>query len=234
MSERLGIGILTYYAPDDLRAAVESIRQFTDCDYLPMVFDNSEDFRIAEWMPERNADWGYVKSPQNVGCAVSRNRISEWFIRRGIEQFVIMDQDVTIVKAGWLRDMLAMFNRYPDTGVVGWSLAIRQMGPSYKPDGTGAVPELPGMCNMYSAECVRKAGGWDQRMFCYRFDSLFCLKAGKAGLKTRIVWPDTDAVRHVHPHKGVERHPRMLAERSRSVGIFVSECKRLGLSTVLA
>lgn len=229
---RVGIGILAYYSLPDVQRAVAGVREHTRLPYDLLIFDNSENFEVGEWARDHATDAVYIRSPYNVGCAVARNRMSEWFARHGHTHFVIMDQDVEPVKGEWAADMLRVFAEHPDTGVVGWQLAIRQMSPDYKPDKTGAVTELPGMCNMYSLACVAAAGGWCERMVMFRFDTLFCQRAGKAGFKTRVVMPDTNKIRHNHPHNGIKRNPRWREEQARSRKIYREECEKHGLKVL--
>jgi len=232
MSERIGIGILCFYGLDDVKTAVASVRRHTQVPYDLLVFDNSEDFEVGEWALDHGDGAAYVRSPYNTGCSRSRNRMCEFFAARGIEHFIVMDQDVEVVADGWAQDMLTVFGKHPDTGIVGWELANRTMGPHHARDATGVVIELPGMCNMYSVACMAATGGFCPEYFAYRFDTDFCLLAGTKGFKTRVVWPDTDKVRHNHPHQGVGRNPRMGAIRKQSQTIFNRRKKELGFANV--
>jgi GT2 family glycosyltransferase len=244
MSERIGIGIICFYGADEVARNVASVREHCQMDYTLLLFDNSENDEVGEWARGRATDVLYVRSPYNVGCSIARNRIAERFASLGLSHFVIQDQDVR-----WVGDaaaaMRAVFARHKDTGVVSWHLATRQMSAKnsdYKPDATGCIPETPGMCCMYSMKCVRAivklaerdncpyCRAWNTRVFMYRFDSLFCGMARKAGFKVRVVWPDQNLVRHDHPHKGVARYPWMRREQLRSKAIFKDEVKRHGLS----
>jgi GT2 family glycosyltransferase len=232
MSERIGIGIICYYKPDEIARHVASVREHCRGDYVLMLFDNTENDEVGEWARCHAADAVYVRSPYNVGCSRSRNYIAATFARMGVRYFVIQDQDVRYTGDAPAA-MRAVFARYKDTGVVSWYLATKQMSgkhSGYSPDDTGAIIETPGMCCMYSWECVKAVGGWNPAFFAYRFDSEFCLRARKGGYKVRVVWPDLDLVRHDHPHQGVKRYPWMHAERQRSKRIFRDEVKRHGLS----
>jgi len=233
MIERVGIGILSFYGLGDVKVALASVREHTKVPYDLLVFDNSENFEVGEWMLAHATDAAYVRSPYNVGCSVGRNRACEIMIANGNQHMIIMDQDVQVIADGWVQDMLDVFARYPDTGIVGWELANR-IPPRHPRDKTGAVPELPGMCNMYSLECITAAGGWCPEYFFYRFDTDFCLLAGTKGYKTRVVNPDGtgDKVKHNHPHQGINRHPRAAAIRAESQTIFNRRKKELGFANV--
>lgn len=230
---KIGIGILAFYGLDDLKRAVRSVQKHTKLPHALMVFDNSENDEVGEWVRHHAADVAYVRSPFNVGCARSRNEMAMWFGQRGIRHFVVMDQDVEVVGDAWAEDMLRVFVEHPDTGIASWHLAYRQMSPRYTVGKDGAVPEVPGMCCMYSLDAVKATGGWHPGYFFYRFDSDFCLHAATKGYKTRFVWPDMDKVRHNHPHRGVGRHPRKAAIVKASEAIFRRRAKQLGFDTTL-
>jgi GT2 family glycosyltransferase len=234
MAERIGVAILAYYALGDLKTAVRSVQEHTQLDYHLMVFDNSEDAEVREWMMHHCPSAEYVRSGYNVGCAVARNRIAERMARQSIRHFVVMDQDVEVVEDAWAARMLAVFARYPDSGIVGWELANRTMGPRHNRDKTGRVPELPGMCNMYSMECVAAADGWCPDYFFYKFDTDFCGCAGLKGFWTRVVNPDGthDGVRHNHPHRGTKRHPNAATIKRQSQELFKRRHAELGFATL--
>jgi len=241
MSEQLGIGILCYYGADEVAANVASVREHCHADHTLMIFDNSENDEVGEWARSHAADALYVRSPYNVGCTRSRNHMVARFASLGLTHFVIQDQDVR-----WMGDaataMRAVFDRYPDTGIATWHLLKKQMSPAYQIDETGVVPEIPGACSMYSMDCIKAVIGLAQkdgcpdcrafntRMFMFLWDTLFALVAGKAGYKTRLVWPDENLIRHDHPNQGIKRYPWVKEERARSRGIFKEEIQRHGLA----
>ena len=234
MNERIGIAILAYYGLNDVKTAVRSVQEHTKRDYHLMVFDNSEDAEIREWALRHAPSVDYVRSGYNVGCAVARNRIAENLAQRGVRHFVIMDEDVAVVEDAWVDRMLQVFAKYPDTGICGWNLANKSMGPKHRTDKTGALRELPGMCNMYSMECIVETGGWCGEYFFYRWDTDFCLSAALAGFATRVVNPhgERDGVRHNHPHQGVNRHPNVGQIKRQSQAIFDRRKKTFGFASV--
>ena len=230
----IGIGVLAYYGLPDVQRCLPSIQQHTVNDYHLLLFDNSEDTEIREWVSRQMPEVEYVRSPYNVGCTVSRNRMAARFAQLGVRHFVVLDEDVEVVATAWDAEMLAIFGKYPDTGIVGWELANRSMGPRHARDETGVVPELPGMCNMYSMGCVRSVGGWCEEYFFYRWDTDFCLTAATKGYLTRVVNPDGghDGVAHNHPHRGTARNQRAGQIKRRSQAIFDRRKKELGFAGV--
>ena len=231
-SDQVGVGIIAYYGLDDVKRALASIMAHGGEKYHVAVFDNSENFEVGQLVTDSFPSVHYERSPYNVGCSNARNRLAETFAALGIQHFIIQDQDVEWV-ADPVPQMLKVFADCPDTGIVGWKLATEQMGPRYKIDGTGTIPELPGMCNMYSLDAVASIPGWNPAMFMYRFDSLFCIQARARGFKTRVVMSGRCAVEHNHPHRGIMRYPHWRREQMRSVAIFRQVLTAEGLTSAL-
>jgi len=230
--ERLGDAILCFYGFEDLMRAVESGLAHTPGEVFRFVFDNSEDFRIGEWVMYEHPEITYIRSPYNIGCCPGRNRIAEAAIRAGCTHWVVRDQDVEIIADGWMEDMLAVFRAHPDTGLVGWKLGYDQMSPRFQIDETGMVPETPGLCSMYSAESVRAVGGWNPAYFFYRGeDSRHSLAIGLKGYKTRLVL-GVQKIAHNNPHQGLGRQPKMKREGERSLALFERETVELGFPRI--
>lgn len=234
MSERVGIGILCFYGAAEVAVNVASVREHCKQDRVLMLFDNSENDEVGEWARSHAADALYVRSPYNVGCAQSRNRIAATFARMGVRYFIVQDQDVR-----WVGDaaaaMRAVFARYRKTGVVSWRLAVKQMG-NHTWDKTGQLkpPETPGMCCMYDMEELTSgpAGlrGWYPDYLMFRFDTDRCFSAHVKGYGVRIANPNgqADLVRHDHAHGGVKRYPWWREEQARSRAIFARRSKEFG------
>ena len=134
---KLGDAILCYNLVDDAKRAVESGLAHPSPNVFRMVFDNSDDFQIGEFMLTEHPETTYVRSPVNVGCCISRNVIAARMIREGCTHWVVRDQDVEILADGWLDDMLAVFQKYPDTGIVSWDCIPKQLMAHYDCDETG-------------------------------------------------------------------------------------------------
>ena len=225
MIEKVGIAIITYNSPDDARACVESVDRHTTAGYS-LLLDNSQDFRTGAWaigLPH----WTYIRSPYNAGTCVARNRIAEWMIAHHRDHWVVLDQDVRVTATGWLDDMLAVFQKYPDTGVVSWACINEQMSHAAM-DLTDAVPEVAGACWMVSAACVKAVGGWCPKVLYHRFeDSAFCFEAAAKGFKTRLI-TGAQKIDNPSPGGGTGRNPRNVAVRAESDRLFAEVAAKKG------
>lgn len=225
---RLGDAILCYNSPDDARKAVESGLAHTPTDTVRMLFDNSQDFRIGAFMLAEHPEIAYIRSPYNVGTCISRNWIAQRMIREGCTHWAIRDQDVAITADGWLSDMAAVFQQYPDTGIVSWECIAKQMTPHYERKDTGLTPEIAGACCMVSAACVRAVGGWyPKTLFMRMEDTDFCFQAGLKGFRTRLVLGE-QKIAHDRPGSGMARNPRDAQSREYSETVFRQRCDQFG------
>lgn len=220
-SDLVGVGILAFHDLADVSAAVTSVDAHGGKHYARLVFDNSNSPEIATWMRQNAPTWTYIPSPQNVGCWNARNRMSEFFGSKGIEHFIIQDQDVRWV-ADAVMPMLDVFQHHPDTGCVTWKLAVTTMG-KHTWDATGKLkpPESPGMCCMYRLSALLDnvvkrnvaqnqvdtalVGWYTGYGLCFRGDSDVCFALWSKGYPTRVVMEGRDAVLHNHPHRGTGR-----------------------------
>jgi GT2 family glycosyltransferase len=140
-------------------------------------------------------------------------------LRHGLLKWVFMDQDVRVTADGWLDDMLAVFAAHPMTGIVGWRCISDQLCKQPIGDG-GLVPQMPGACCMFSAECVKMVGGWDHRFLYYRAeDTAFCFAARDKGFTTRLVMGE-QRILHDHPGSGMARNARDVQVRAVSEAMF--------------
>lgn len=203
----IGVAIITFQSPEDAAECLKSVLAHTLTTGPIIVWDNSQDFKTGTLLLSELGSVEYVRSPANVGCCISRNHIWERFLALGVTHGVVLDQDVRVTADGWLEDMAAVFEKHPDTGIVSWDCINQQMA-HHVPDATGAVPEMPGACCMYSAACVRAVGGWESRVLYHRFeDSAFCFEAAAKGFKVRLVH-GVQKIAHPAPGGGTGRNPR--------------------------
>ena len=231
-SEKVGICIISFNSPEDAKDCVASIVAHTPKDNPILLWDNSTQFVTGSWAVNQAATFDYIRSPYNVGTCISRNAASSWMLRHGLLKWVFMDQDVRVTADGWLDDMLAVFQKYPDTGCVAFKFIADQLQAHYDMDESGATPQVPGACCMWSAECVRAIGGWYPGALYYRIeDSDACLRAGIKGFKTRLVLGE-QKISHDHPSSGMARNPRDAAIRAVSEAIFQQRARALNFPKI--
>ena len=231
MTPNIGVAIITYQSPNDAQACLDSVIHHSPEKVPILLWDNSHDARtlVLAIDYEKYDHIKYVRSPGNVGCCVSRNHIFMDAIRKGLSHVCVLDQDVRVTADGWLDDMLAVFQKYPDTGCVAWKFIADQLQTGgYEMDETGATPQVPGACCMWSADAVRAIGGWYPGAMFYRLeDSDACLRAGLKGFKTRLVLSE-NKISHDRPSSGMARNPRDSAIRALSETIFQQRAHQFG------
>lgn len=228
MTAPIGIGIVAYHATHDLIRCMKSVSANTELPFALAVHDNSDQSdNNRSIIPEFGGfDCG---DGRNHGCAVARNRITRALLERhpGMEYLVIMDQDVRVLP-GWLDKMMVLMRKKADAGCVGWPCA--NMGDRPVRDD-GCCSMLASVCMLHRVQAIRDCGGWDERFFMYRFDSLFGQRINLAGWRTYVVmdyynpriasWKlQVGGIIHDHPNSGIKRNPRWREFQQQSQALY--------------
>lgn len=223
-TNRVGIGVIVYQAVHDTVQCLRSIKLNTRIPYDLVVCDNTEsnstNCDVATSMGASIAHRG-----TNVGCAVGRNKIFEYFRNHspGLEFLVIMDQDVRVLPK-WLEDMLELSLARKNAGIVAWPCANMGNRPVRR---DGCISKAASVCNLHRMQSIVDVGGWDPNFFMYRFDSLFADRLNNAGWRSYIQMkyfqPGVDwdkqnggGIIHDHPHEGIKRNPNWQKLRAQS------------------
>jgi O-antigen biosynthesis protein len=172
-----------------------------------------------------------------------------WHVNRGIELsagelILLLNNDVEIIDADWLREMVACF-KYPRTGIVGARLLypdrtlqhagvivglgdfaghwfVNQPADSPGPMGRllvrSSMTAVTAACMMISRECVDRTGLFDEQNFAVAYNDVdFCLRAREAGFRT-IYTPFAKLLHHESATRGRDdrgsNRPRFLREQA--------------------
>ncbi len=104
--------------------------------------------------------------------------------------FVCLLNDDTEVAPGWLSRMLAVFEHFPEVGLVG-PVSDNVSGPQQREPLAGPISQevgrLVGFCLLIRREVIDKIGGIDEAYTLgWYSDDDYCLRAQAAGFKLRI------------------------------------------------
>lgn len=201
--ELVSIVIPVYNHFDYTKQCLDSIIEFTGCEYEIIVVDNGS----TDGTPEKLKSYEKVK--------IIRNENNEGFpkaVNQGINAargnyILILNNDV-IVTDGWLERMVEVAQSSQSTGIVGPlsnSVSGVQLDKNAKYESIeqmhsyaarlaiknkGKVLEFPRvafLCTLIKKDVINKIGGLDERFSPGNFeDDDFCLRAQIAGFKTVI------------------------------------------------
>src|ERR1017187_8236932 len=203
----VSIIILVLNQLEHTRACLESLAQHTPLPHEIILVDNGS----TDGTPQLFKSWQTTHPP----CTVIRNESNHGFaggnnqglaVARG-EHVLLLNND-TVVTAGWLEAMLAVYARHPETGVVG-PVSNCVSGPQLIPGTTYKnltemhtfagrhalanasqsfeVVRAVGFCLLATREVITKIGGLDESFGSGNFeDDDFCLRAQLAGFHIRI------------------------------------------------
>jgi GT2 family glycosyltransferase/glycosyltransferase involved in cell wall biosynthesis/thioredoxin-like negative regulator of GroEL len=203
----VSIIILAHNQLADTRQCLASIERHTPIPHELILVDNGSTDGTPDFFRDYAAarkDVRVILNRANLGFSAGNDL--GLTLARG-ETVLLLNND-TVLTSGWLERMLSVFERHPETGLVGPTsnsvsgpqlvspvayssladlpafadrIASAQKGNSVQ------VPRLVGFCLLMRRAVVEKIGGLDAQFGSGNFeDDDLCLRAGFAGFKLRI------------------------------------------------
>jgi len=200
--------ILTLNQLEHTEKCFESIKKYTEEPYEIIVVDNGSSDGTVEYLESFAAKNDRVKvivNNTNRGFAAGNNQ----GISIASGEYILLLNNDTILTEGWLKGLIKVFEKNPDTGIVG-PVSNCVSGPQFiKEASYGSDEEMQkfalkwseehrdetmtyirvvGFCLMTRREVIEKIGGLDESYGSGNFeDDDFCIRAAQAGYNARIV-----------------------------------------------
>jgi GT2 family glycosyltransferase len=180
---------------DHTRLCLDSITAYTPQSHEVIVIDNGSTDNTPDYLRSR-PDIRLITNTTNQGFAAATNQ----GIQAAGGDYVLLLNNDTVVTPGWLDRMLAVFDKYPDVGLVG-PVSNYASGVQY---ANGEMMSLSDRAKQYSGqskECSRligfcllarrvvfdRIGLLDEQFGLGNFDDDdFCLRARLGGFKARV------------------------------------------------
>ena len=196
--------ILTHNQLEFTKQCLDSIEAYTPEPHELIIVDNGSTDGTIDYLRE------YIESYDNVRViANATNRGFAAGNNQGLaiarDEYVLLLNNDTIVTKGWLGSMLAVFDRYPDAGIVGpvsnyisgpqlvENVPYRNLTEMHRfavkraAEYAGKIVEsnrVVGLCLMARKEVIDRIGGLDERFGSGNFeDDDFCIRVAMAGFK---------------------------------------------------
>jgi GT2 family glycosyltransferase/glycosyltransferase involved in cell wall biosynthesis/Flp pilus assembly protein TadD len=209
------ISILALNNLDLTRQCIDSILDNTDGDYRICVFNQGSDDGTKEYLDGLGDRVDAIHSPRNIGFVTGNNRVME---RYPDSDVVLLNND-TIVKKGWLAALKGCAYSDPGIGIVGAKLVypdglLQEAGGEIFSDGSGRnigkfddpgrhvynvrreVDYCSGACLYLKRDTLNRIGYLDEAFSpAYWEDTDICFRARAAGL--RVMYEPTAEVIHL-------------------------------------
>ena len=208
------ISILTMNNLPLLKQCLASIFEHTGGEYRVCVLNQGSTDGTREYLDELKPRIDVIHSPENLGFIVGNNRIMAAYP----DDDVVLLNDDTIVKPGWLGALVSCARSAPEVGIVGAKLLypdgrLQEAGGEIFQDGSGRnigkyddpnrhiycirkdADYCSGACLFIRREVLNQIGYLDEIFSpAYWEDTDLCFRARKAGY--RVVYEPTAEVIH--------------------------------------
>ncbi len=207
LSPLVSIVILTHNELSSTKQCLASIEAHTSQPYELLLVDNGSTDGTLDFLRAYAATRDHVRvitNADNRGFSAGNNQGLS--LAKG--DYVLLLNNDTIVTEGWLERMLAIFQRYPQTGIVG-PMSNYVSGPQLVPNvsyktltemesfaaqwaaehagQSTQVARVVGFCLLARREVIERIGGLDEQFGTGNFeDDDFCIRAALAGYEVRI------------------------------------------------
>ncbi|NSY51284.1 glycosyltransferase [Agrobacterium tumefaciens] len=214
---------------------------FEETDYQNLeviVIDNgTTDRRVLELYRS------YTESKKNFSVTIAEEAFNfARAINRGMEKssgehFLILNNDIEVIDAGWLKEMVSCL-KFDATGIVGAKLLYPNKkiqhagvivgfgglaghwylnkpanfgGPMNRLHLRNSVTCVTGAAMLISGDCKEIVGSWDEENFAVAYNDVdYCIRAHKAGF--RIVWTPFACMYH---HESASRGSDLVGDKKR-------------------
>lgn len=203
----VSIVVLTWNQLAYTRACLESLQKFTPEPHEVILVDNGSTDETPAYLREQarvNPHYKVILNGSNRGFAAGNNQGLAIAAGRNV---LLLNND-TVVTEGWLRRLLAVFERHPEVGVAG-PVSNSVSGPQLVAEaayedmaGMGQfaarwaaqnegqsreIQRVVGFCLLARREVIARIGGLDEQFGSGNFeDDDFCLRARAGGFAARV------------------------------------------------
>ncbi len=235
------ISILALNNLELTKRCIESIFEHTRGEYRVCVFDQGSNDGTAEYLAGLGDRIDVIHSPTNVGFVAGNNRVMERYPDNDV---VLLNND-TIVKPGWLTALVKCAYSDPAIGIVGAKLVypdgrLQEAGGEIFRDGSGRnigkyddpdryiynvrrdVDYCSGACLYLKRDTLNQIGYLDEVFSpAYWEDTDICFRARAAGF--RVVYEPTAEIIHLEGATAGSPEKRTLSGRlqARNKPIFM-------------
>lgn len=105
-------------------------------------------------------------------------------IRNYIFNYLLfLDDDILVLKKGWLNKLVLFLDNNKDVGIVGYKMCSLA-----EPDKDGNILEFMSCCMLVTKQLILSIGLMDETLLWHRNDSDYYYMAWKAGFKVKVIY----------------------------------------------
>lgn len=181
--------IITFNGRRHLERCLSSLRRTDYGNWRAVLVDNASSDGSAEYTAAEFPWVRVMRHGRNLGFAAGNNRAMETALADGADYVVLLNDDTMILDTRWLREAVALAEREPTTGMIGYRLLDRVP----QPPGTenreavqvSDVSRIDGCALFVRGDLLRRIGLFDEVYFAYSEEDDLQARAHRAGARLR-------------------------------------------------
>ena len=179
--------VITFNGKHHLESCLPSLQATDYGNFEIMLLDNASTDGSSEYVRHHFPDVRIVRNPTNYGFAKGNNIAMRIAIDEGASYVLLLNDDTIILDPDWLRQAVAVGERNPTVGMIGFDLTD---DPSRKCPSDLAVTDvkrISGAALLIKSDLLKRLGLFDEAYFAYAEESDLEARAIKAGYRLQQI-----------------------------------------------
>jgi len=183
----VSIIVITFNGKHHLQRCLPSLKKTHYGNYGIILIDNASTDDTVEYVKGNFPDVRIIRNSENLGFAKGNNVAMRIAISEDAKYVLLLNDDTIILDPNWLRHAIAVAERDPMIGMVGFELTT-DASKSSPPDlVVKDVERISGCALLIRNDVLKRLGYFDEVYFAYAEESDLEVRAMKSGYRLREI-----------------------------------------------
>lgn len=179
--------VITFNGEHHLRMCLPSLQKTNYSNYQVVLVDNASEDGSFEYVRSNFPVVKVVRNPANYGFAKGNNIAMRMAVSEGAKYVLLLNDDTIILDPNWLQQAVAVAERDPMIGMVGFELTADASKSAPSDLVVKAVERISGCALLIRSDVLKRLGYFDEVYFAYAEESDLEMRAMKAGYRLKQI-----------------------------------------------
>lgn len=187
--------VVTFNGLRHLEGCFRSLRETAYPNYRVVLVDNASSDGCSEYTRAHFPEVQVLRLETNLGFAGGNNRAMETAIAKGADYVLLLNDDTVVLDADWLTEAVALCERAPNVGMVGFhllsTLPSDDEGAKLPPLASPALPtpvdRIDGCALFIRTTLLKRIGLLDEVFFAYAEEDDLEARAQRSGVRLMTI-----------------------------------------------